>query len=582
MPFAALACAPRLTMEQFELPKHLGLLVLAGVLLAGGAVPGPRTQPALLAWMAAVAASAVGASAPSAAWLGDYENLEGVLTWACYAVLFLAGAGLDHGQARRFRTAVVAAACLGAAYALLQQAGADPFRGERFRHVRAFAGNPDFLAQQMAMAIPLLLARGAGGVPTLGPVGVFTCSAGGVFTVGAVGVFTLVLGLTASRGGLLGGIAGCVVALAPLPRTRPADAGRRWLGAAAAGAAGLLVAELLLPADLSLHGRLEDLAAGHGLARTRGIMWEGVARAARERPLLGLGPDGLGAAFLRTAPPGWADLEGLGTTARKAHDEPLHVLAIAGVAGLGAWAWLLAVAFRRPERDPAAVAALCAALIHNLVGFSTAATAPVVWVLLGRLSSCKPEQDTPGVPVGTSGVSAYAETPKRAILVALGLMLAVFGAFRFSADAWAYRGNEAARAGAPGRATDAFLVAARLAPWEATYLVRAASGLEQSGRPSDALPLYERAAAFSPADGIRLGHVGRVSFALASAARNRGARDEAYATLLKAVALAPSQPSLYGAAIMAAQQLGNRADVDRLVADLRAREPGWAQKMLGR
>jgi hypothetical protein len=562
VPFAALACAPRLTMEQFELPKHVGLLVLGGVLLAGGAVPGPRAQPALLAWLAAVVLSAVGASAPSAAWLGDYENLEGVVTWACYAVLFLAGTGLDDRGARRFRTAVVAAALLGAAYALLQQAGADPFRGENFRHVRSFAGNPDFLAQQMAMALPLVLAGR-------------TAPAGGASgsRLAAAAVLALVLALTASRGGLLGGIAGCAVLLALLRRTRPAAvAGRTWLRVAAAGGAGLLVAELLLPADLSLRGRLEDFAAGHGLARTRGLMWEGVARAARGRPLLGLGPDGLGAVFLRTVPAGWADLEGLGTTARKAHDEPLHVLAIAGVAGLGAWIWLLAVAFRRPGRDPGSAAALAAALVHNLVGFSTAATAPVVWILLGRLS---------GVPSPRRGDSTSVESPKAAMLLFLGFVLAASGAVRFSADAWAFRGNEAARAGAPGRATAPFLVASRLAPWEPAYLVRAAAGLESSGRLSDALPLYERAAALSPADGIRLGHVGRVAFALAPA-RDRAARDEAYAILLKSVALAPSQPSLYGAAIMAAQQLGNRADVDRLAADLRARSPVWAGKLLGR
>jgi len=574
VPFAALAFSPRVTMEQFELPKHFGLLVLSGLLLAAGAGRGWRAHPALLAWLAAVVLSAAGSIAPASAWLGSYENLEGAVTWILYAVLFLAGADLDDRGAARFRAAVAVAAFVGAGYALFQQAGLDPFAGENFRHVRAFAGNPDFLAQQMAMALPIVLA----GRTTR------ACGAGGVLTFGAVGVLTLVLALTASRGGLLGGIAGLAILFVLLRRSRRAEipaarnpSRRPWLLVTAACAGGVIAAEFLLPAEISLHGRLESLVSGRGLARTRGLMWEGVARAARERPLFGWGPDGLGCVFLRTAPPGWADLEGLGTTARKAHDEPLHVLAVCGIAGLGAWIWVLAGAWRRPGRDPAAAAALGAVLVHNLAGFSTAATAPIVWVLLGRLSQVREAR--------TCGVSADAETPWRSLggLPAIaGLLLAAFGGIRFAADAWAFRGNEAARAGAADRIAPPFLVAARLAPWEPVYPVRAGLGLEQTGRSADALPLLERAAALSPVDGIRVGHVGRVAFALASAARNRAGQEEAYAILLRSVALAPSQPSLYGAAIMAAQAMGNRADVERLVADLRAREPGWAAKLLGR
>jgi len=562
VPFAALACSPRLTMEQFELPKHLGLLILTGLVLASGGVRGWRAQPALLGWIAAVTLAAAASVAPAASWLGDYENLEGVLTWAGYAILFLAGTRLGNREAGRFRAAVAAAALLGAAYALLQQAGADPFRGENFRHVRAFAGNPDFLAQQMAMALPLVLARGAGGVLTLG----------------AVGVLTLVLALTASRGGLLGGIAGVAALGWLLRRERSGQdriAGRRGLRIVAVCLAGVITAEFILPADISLRGRLGALAAGRGLGAARGLMWEGVGRAAREHPLLGSGPDTLGAVFLRTAPPGWADLEGLGTTARKAHDEPLHLLAIAGAAGLGAWLWVLAVAFRRPGRDPAAAAAVVAALAHNLVGFSTAATAPVIWILLGRLSS-RSEADR--------GVSAEAETPKTpvsGILVAIAIALACFGVVRFAADAWAYLGNEANRAGRRELVAPPFLVAARLAPWEPGYPVRAGLALEQAGRLADAIPLFERAVALSPADGIKLGHVGRAAFALASAERNAAGRGEAMEILKKSVELAPSQPSLYGAAIMAAQALGDRAEVDRLLIRLRMREPGWAAKLLG-
>src|SRR6185503_21216690 len=88
------------------------------------------------------------------------------------------------------------------------------------------------------------------------------------------------------------------------------------------------------------------------------------------------------------------------------------------------------------------------------------------------------------------------------------------------------------------------------------------------------------AAALAPRDGLVLGHVGRLRVALARQARNRAEEEAAHAVLLDAVALAPSQPTLWGAAIMSAQSLGRRDEIPGLIAGMQRAAPGWAATLL--
>lgn len=560
---AAWVCAPRLTLEQFDLPKQTGLLLLLATALAAG-TGGPltdlrRRHVPLVALLIAVIASAMTAPSTTAAWLGDRENLTGVLTWLVYGALYLAGSRLSPVGLRRFTGAVTFTAAGSAVYALLQQAGWDPFRGEYFRHVRAFAGNPDFLAQQMAMAVPLALGAG----PPRG----FGLRAGFAMLLLAV------LALTGSRAGLA---AGLVAASWWIWRQRgtalwPANRIRRLAGLAAFA---LVAAELLIAPEISLRARLAALASGQGLLASRGAVWQGAASVATVRPLTGWGPDQLGSVFLACAPPGWASREGLGETARNAHDEPLHLLVTAGVAGLGAWLWLLAATWRRWRArgagpvDDGVAAAAGAYLLHNLFSFGSATTAPVFWFLLGSLNRTSRSSGS-AIPRGHPAIAAL-----------IALALGSFAAVRLTADAYGYRGNEAERARHPQLAEAEFAAAARLAPWDAAYGTRRAWSLEQLGRTTEALSWYERAAGMKPLDGLALGHVGRLRFALASAAKDQAEQRAALAILVRAVELAGSQPSLYGPALNAAQTLGEVALRDQLLARLAVRDPAWYAKMM--
>jgi len=327
--------------------------------------------------------------------------------------------------------------------------------------------------------------------------------------------------------------------------------------------------------ELSLRSRLASMVSGGGFASARGMMWAGTARVIRDNPFTGSGTDTLTTSFLRHAPAGYASIEGLGSSARKAHDEPLHFWATLGVLGLAAYIWILvsAGASARPFlSDPLRAgisAAVCAYLLHNLFSFGTAATSPAAWLMIGFLSRNRRE-------------AAGAPRPRiwNAVPGAMAAILALWGMLRFTADGWAYRGNEASIAGRDAESAEGFARARLLAPWDLRYLVRQAGALEGSGRKGEALTLFERASAFNPANGILLGNAARVQMALAPA-KDRPAREQALARMMLAVEMAPTQPTLYGAVIMALQEMKRLPERDAWVSRLRTADPGWASKMLG-
>jgi O-antigen ligase len=570
VPFlAAWVCAPRMTMEQYEIPKGFALiLAVSGLVAVVGfkrAVSTLRAQPALAILLTAITVASLLSVSPALSIRGEHENQEGLLTWLMYAALFTAGTRLAGRDRMVLRTALVLAAAGSAVFALVQFAGLNPLSGGYFRHVIALTGNPDFLAQHLAMALPLALhaAMVRGSVP-------------GAM---AAAVFLLVLGLTGSRAGMLAGIAG--IALIAIDNRR--HLGRRPGPAVAIAVllvSSLAISETVSTPGLSLYTRLDSLLSGTGLARTRGLVWQGTLHAIRERPLTGYGPDTLKSVFMKHAPVGWASLTELGMSERRAHCEPLHLAVIAGIPALGIYLWLLAGVFRAGTGSsrPPEFYAVVACLIHNLFFFSSAATAPVFWLMLGMIGAVPRSASRVSRP---KTINAGRWTLNFLPSATIACILVVFAAVRFTADAYAYRGNEAGRAENRQGEADYFGLALRLTPREPAFLVRRARALEVGNSLAEALVLYERASALDPADGLKAGHVGRVRFALAEAAESREGMESALADMVRAVDLAPSQPTLYGAALMAAQKLGRQPDMDALAARLRARDPDWAVKMLG-
>ena len=559
----AWAFSPRLTLEQYEVPKQAGLfsaLALAVIFAPGWFAPRRwLAHPALVLFLGAAALSACLSISPLISIAGDNENLEGLFTWLSYALLFLAGNALSPAGGKRLAATVTLTATVSALYGLLQQAGADPFRGGYFHHVRAFAGNPDFLAQQMAMALPLALGLAVGRRSISGAI--------------LAALFTGILFLTASRAGTLAGLAGGALLLWWLRRLwLPWKKVLLWTGVPVLLVV-LVLSESLMAPELTLRARLSAGASGGGFSAARGMLWSGVARVVRDHPLAGSGTDTLKTAFLRHAPPGYASLEGLGSSARKAHNEPLHFWATMGVLGLGAYLWLIACAGKavRPglcDFFPASLAAAASVyLIHNLFSFGTSGTSPVFWLFLGYLSPRR-ETDSPFPPAGGF------------VIAAMAILLAGLGLQRFTADGYAYRGNEETRAGREGASAEWFARAHSIAPYELTYLVRWAGGLESAGKKTEALPLFERAWSLNRGNGLLLGNVGRVGYALAPA-NNPVAREQALVRMVLAAELAPTQPTLYGAVIMALQDMKRIPERDAWARKLQAADPGWAARMLG-
>jgi len=564
VPFASeLVFSPRLTIEQYSNPKLAAILVLLGA--AGLARPGtfhPRRlagTPALAAWLAAVAVSTALSSSPLLSLIGAHSTLNGALTIAVCALLFMGATAAPPGFAPRFHAAVLAAGMLAAAYAVAGAAGADPFRGELFRHARAFAGNPDFLAQQLAMALPFAVAFAVTGRATV--------------HLPAVILLAGALSLSGSRAGLVAAALGVVLVAGALRSRRGACA--RLAAVLAALVGGFAAGEALQSPATRTGTRLAGLAEPGTVSLDRGMMWSGVLSAVRERPLLGHGPDTLGTAFLRHAPPGWAAAKGAGTTAERAHNSILEGAAASGLIGLGALLWFAACWARglpRYNGNPgiaAAAAAVAAYAAHNLFSFGTPATAPVIWVLLGLFPGLRRDGD------GTrSGPGALA------LIRCAAALLALFGIVRLCAGGWAYRGNEAERAGghaapsapdywrAGGVATytpsDYWRAATALAPFETAYLTRYGAALEKAGRFEEALVPYGLASARIPLNGIALGNLGRARFSAGLAGRDPPTMRLALAEMLKAAELSPSQPTLWMAASEAARRLGEKTLADEL------------------
>jgi O-antigen ligase len=543
VPFASgLVFSPRLTLEQYSSPKLAAILVLLGVMgmaRPGAFRPGRLARwPALAAWLAAVAVSTALSSSPLLSFIGAHPALNGFLSAAACVLLFMGATAESPGFAPRFHAAVLAAGALAAAYAAAGAAGFDPFRGGLFRNARAFAGNPDFLAQQLAMALPFAVASALKGrAPLYLPLAALLAAA---------------LSLSASRAGLLAAVSG--VALVAVHFRSDPRGRSRFAAVLFALVAGFIAGETLQSPSTSAGARLAGLAEPGAIMRNRGTMWMGVMAVIRERPLLGHGPDALGTAFLRHAPPGWAAMEGAGITVERAHDSILEEASAAGLIGLGLIAWFISGWAANPSRflatpgTAAASAAVLAYAVQNLFSFGTPATAPVLWVLLGSLQGTGRLEG--GMRTG-AGISA--------VVRCAFACLALFGTVRFWAGGWAYRGNEAGRIpGGAEAAPEYWRSASALAPFETAYLTRYGAALEASGRFEEALLPYARAVARMPDNGLALGNLGRARFSAGLLARDRPMQEAALEEMARAAGLFPSQPSLWLAAIEASRRLGKK------------------------
>lgn len=339
-----------------------------------------------------------------------------LLDLACGVSALVLFAQLGRGRAFRSRLAFLLAATVAllGLHAVLQELRLDPVPWkvsmerqfdwgiDLLLRVTGTFGNPTYLAGYLALVLPLLLCAGVGERPG--------ARRGALLAGWLVGC--VALGLTFSRGGAVGWLAGMAVVLAGSSRWLRADlcgwrvlwqaAPRLWTGALAAAGVALVVGAVAFgPALSAAFGRLFDASA-----RSRTYIYQGTLAMIADRPLLGFGPGTFTVHFPDYWPPRLSDIEPRSERGvSHAHSELLQVAAETGLLGLAAFSALLVVtvglAVRALRREPldahwwprlGLVAGVCGGLVESLfsVGLRYPGTNAAFWMLLGLLGSTIP------------------------------------------------------------------------------------------------------------------------------------------------------------------------------------------------
>lgn len=490
----ALGAAAPLTYDQFDLPKLLALVALAGTGLVAWAwslaaghlrlrVPG---WPALAAvvYLAVAAVATFTSVDPSGSLLGAPARRGGFVTLAfALAAAWLAVQLVDRpSRALRLAEVVVATGAIVSGYGLLQTLGADPadFGQLPFEARRAFAtlGNPDLLGGYLV--VPLALAPAVALSADMPGRRIAWWAAFGVVAVGWLATFV--------RGSwIAGALALALVALvAWRAAVRPER--RDVIALASVGGAVALVAVLSVATGLFAFSALErigSLAAGGGSVAQRLSIWSAALAAFAERPVLGWGPDAFRYAFMQHRPT--TDLVyGAAMRADDAHSIMVQQLVTTGIVGAIAWAVAVLGALVSGLRSSlvrgggtsrlifgAWAAAALGTLAHGLVGVLSITATVLLWIALGvaLAPGARSREAAPALGWAAAGLAA-----------ALSLA-AFFGVARVaSADGALISGMVATDS-----ATRAALLEAAVsrAPWDHTYRVRL--GDAYAGAVADAL-----------------------------------------------------------------------------------------------
>jgi len=508
----------------FVLPKlallRLLVLTLAGLRVAAWAVVGrpawrrtPLDLPLAL-FVASAALSAALAVNVGVAVFGTYYRYEGLLTIACYALLFwLAVQAIDRREARTLVRCLLLGGYVVALLAAVQWAiggaavgaGAGESESTFAGSLRAAStmGNANALGTFLALLLPLaarelLAARGAGER---------------VLATNVAACLGLALVLTYSRAAWAGAALGvAIVAAGPAARAarrRPAAAA----GVALAAAAGLGLAAATRAGPgwfgtaLARAATLSDATGGSGATRLH--IWHDSLPLIVARPWTGWGPDTFGLVFPRFATGDWTP----GYSIDKAHNDLLQVAATQGLLGVAAQLWLLGAivaTFWRGRRRPGAVAFLAALVAYEVTlqtGFSwLPASAPASLLMATAIVAWRPDPAPAPAPApGVRRAGVIAGLGAAAALLAAGLALATLPV---AADT-RFRSALAAQARDQHAVALRDLAAARrLAPEESVYAAETGDVLldvDRTGAPGRAADPVAARAAYE--DAVRLGDV---------------------------------------------------------------------------
>jgi O-antigen ligase len=460
----------------FTLPKILGfsLLSLCGVIWVLGSnaasslslLPRRMTGWFLLLFFVAVVATALRSQAPLMSLFGAAPRVEGVLTYALYGCLFCIVFCLARKPAgdTALLQAILSSNALLVVYGFLQFFGTDPlamfwadqsFLGRTF----SFAGQPNAFALFIVLTFPLVAYNAVCAKKTDER----------RFLLLLLSMNLVVLFTTASRGGLVGLLAGTVCLLAvenPL-RRRMVTLAREARLLLLAGCLGLLIIGSSAFADRFM----QESSARSTNARM--FLWQDTIALLYEHPL-GIGPEILGVMYPQYKSAELLGLEPLRAGVDRAHNKPLDLLVIAGPAGLLAYyaavisAVVLAVRFRKKQQSLLPLAAgLVSAQVALLFAFDTILTAAFTWIFLGWMLGLawSDRRDTPASAAGTL----------LSIVLGLIALCTTALALQWSTQRMVLERAEAAFAvGSVSTAAGLYVQAVHIAPWDRASILRAA------------------------------------------------------------------------------------------------------------
>jgi O-antigen ligase len=397
--------------------------------------------------LAAVFLASLAASAdPFVGIVGVYSiHAYGLAGLVLCAAAYLACAWSDEPRdPDRLLSAAFAAAVAASVYGLLQQGGLELFAGVRASgsgRLIGTQGDPVPFGACLLLFVPLAAHFSRASSPGRRIAG----RIGGALVVAA-------LAFTVSRGAWLGAAAGLAVYLWLSGAAKP-----RVLTLIAAGAA----AAVLGAAYLRPTAQRSDSA--------RWALWESVARSVPAHPWLGAGPDSIQTSLRRVRTDEFIRALGPTKSQVSAHNDILQMLATLGLAGLAAYLWLLAGAWRsvrealRDEKHRSAYAAIAGALAGLFVQAKfnpVPLGALVVAALLLGLTA----RGAPGP--GRARPFKAAAVLACALILLLGLRLC-------AADRRFYLARSYEAAGRAAPALKAYRAAVELDPYELHYRLNA-------------------------------------------------------------------------------------------------------------
>lgn len=513
--------------------------------------PGGRRTPLdvpLLGFLSSLLLSLFFAADPYLGLVGMYSlHTYGLAGFLLCAAAYLACAWSDEPlDPDRLLLVSLWAAAAASAYGLLQKLGLELFSGVRASgsgRLIGPQGDPVPFGACLLLFIPVAAHFWRDPSPSRRA----AARIGGALVLAA-------LALTLSRGAWLGAAAGLAAYLWLSGARRPRARGAALLAFAAAAVLAVFV--------LRPTAKASDSA--------RWALWESVARSIPRQPWFGAGPDSVQALLRRHRTEAFIRVLGPAKSQVSAHNDILQILATLGVAGLAAYLWLLAGAWRcvsaalNDSRHRSAAAAIAGALVGLFVQ-AKFNPVPLGALVVAALFLGLTARDEPRPGRARAFKAAAVSVCALVLLLALWLC---------RADRAFHRARSLEAAGRPGPALTAYRAAVALNPYEFHYRLNAArytaAAAVANPNPEVRLALLEEAAA-SGREGARLrpaladGFAMRGTYLLLAGAHGAPPRfDEAAAALDAALERDPYLPALLENRMKLARALGDAPRAEAL------------------